>query len=288
MINIIDAFSMDEKKEKDPSEIIMAAIYSLNTHQFSDLMNSVSSEFRRHDHHLCSLLRSSTRFPLTLLHLQTISLHHKALLIARYLLSTLTHLTHFLETSPSSSSSLKLNLRDLDAALLLMLLCEVHQQAPQALQGSPAEWHIVLNDYVVRSRLLTLAGLGVSSSAVLTPYVDLTIKCRRFLDAVGCGDEMVREVAASVAAVVVLPSVEIGGCGGVECVICREEIREGREMCGLPCEHLFHWMCVVPWLKKRNTCPCCRFQLPTDDVFGEIQRLWGILITKNGMNSVKI
>ncbi|KAF3946469.1 hypothetical protein CMV_027267, partial [Castanea mollissima] len=29
---------------------------------------------------------------------------------------------------------------------------------------------------------------------------------------------------------------------------------------------------------KRNTCPCCRFELPTDDVFGEIQRLWNVLI----------
>ncbi|XP_042511402.1 E3 ubiquitin-protein ligase SGR9, amyloplastic-like [Macadamia integrifolia] len=282
MIDIRNPFMEDkEKKEKEPSETIMAAICTLNTHQFSDLIHSLSLEFRRHHHHLCSLLRSSTRFPLALHHLQTISLHQKALLIARYFLSTLTHLTRFFKTS---SSFLKLNLSDLDAALLLMLLCEVHQQEPQALQGSPAEWHIGLNDYVMRSSLLTLAGLGESSSTVLTPYVDLTIKCRRFLDAAGCGDEMVREVAASVAAVVALPSVEINGCG-VECVICREEMREDREMCELPCEHLFHWMCMLPWLKKRNTCPCCRFQLPTDDVFGEIQRLWGILVTKSGMES---
>ena len=32
----------------------------------------------------------------------------------------------------------------------------------------------------------------------------------------------------------------------------------------LPCHHLFHSGCVVRWLLTRNTCPCCRYQLPTD------------------------
>ncbi|KAK8491695.1 hypothetical protein V6N13_030114 [Hibiscus sabdariffa] len=97
----------------------------------------------------------------------------------------------------------------------------------------------------------------------------------------GLGEKERKEVAASPAEVVALPSVEVRG-GGVECVICKEEMREGREVCKFPCQHLFHWVCILPWLKKRNTCPCCRFQLPCDDIFGEIQRLWGVLVKAGG------
>lgn len=75
------------------------------------------------------------------------------------------------------------------------------------------------------------------------------------------------------AAVVSLPSVECQR-EGWECVVCKEEIELGRDVCVLPCDHGFHWGCILPWLRKRNTCPCCRFELPTDDVFCEIERVW--------------
>lgn len=124
------------------------------------------------------------------------------------------------------------------------------------------------------------SGFTLSSPAeVLGSFVDTLANCMRFVGAKGCGGGEGREVAAMAAAVVALPSVEVkGGGGGAECVICKEEIREGRDVCQLPCQHLFHWMCVLPWLRKRNTCPCCRFRLPTDDVYGEIQRLWEVIV----------
>lgn len=121
--------------------------------------------------------------------------------------------------------------------------------------------------------------LGSTPAEVLGAFVDKVVKFRRFVSTKGCGGsgEAGTEVAAAVAAVVALPSVEVDTYGG-ECVICKEEMREGRDVCELPCQHLFHWMCVLPWLKKRNTCPCCRFRLPTDDVYGEIQRLWEVIV----------
>lgn len=90
-----------------------------------------------------------------------------------------------------------------------------------------------------------------------------------------------KEVATSVATVVSLPSVECRR-EGWECVVCKEEIEVGRDVCMLPCEHGFHWGCILPWLRKRNTCPYCRFELPTDDVFCEIDRVWRSAMIRMG------
>ena len=57
-----------------------------------------------------------------------------------------------------------------------------------------------------------------------------------------------------------------------ECSICLTEVNEGEDTILLPCGHMFHDACVTKWLKIHNTCPLCRFELPTDDANYERER----------------
>ncbi|XP_060190980.1 E3 ubiquitin-protein ligase RDUF2-like [Lycium barbarum] len=50
------------------------------------------------------------------------------------------------------------------------------------------------------------------------------------------------------------------------CSICLEELEVNKEVSELPCNHFFHKHCIVPWLKKNNTCPLCRYELPREEV----------------------
>ena len=49
-----------------------------------------------------------------------------------------------------------------------------------------------------------------------------------------------------------------------DCAVCCESYALGDAVISLPCLHVFHEKCVLPWLARRNTCPCCRFELPLD------------------------
>ena len=50
------------------------------------------------------------------------------------------------------------------------------------------------------------------------------------------------------------------------CCICITDINKGELTIMLPCGHLFHDSCLFSWLKKHNTCPICRFELPPEEV----------------------
>ncbi|XP_071713959.1 uncharacterized protein [Rutidosis leptorrhynchoides] len=53
---------------------------------------------------------------------------------------------------------------------------------------------------------------------------------------------------------------------GLSCAICKDSLIVGTVVNRLPCLHLYHPSCIKPWLSARNSCPLCRFELPTDDV----------------------
>ncbi|XP_013618743.1 PREDICTED: uncharacterized protein LOC106325253 [Brassica oleracea var. oleracea] len=52
----------------------------------------------------------------------------------------------------------------------------------------------------------------------------------------------------------------------IGCAICKDEIVVEEKVKRLPCRHYYHKECIVPWLGIRNTCPVCRYELPTDDL----------------------
>ena len=63
----------------------------------------------------------------------------------------------------------------------------------------------------------------------------------------------------------------LGEKGG--CIICTDKFDVGDTVMRLPfCSHCFHEKCALTWLKKHNTCPMCRRELPTDDEEYESRR----------------
>ncbi|KAH7434512.1 hypothetical protein KP509_06G020900 [Ceratopteris richardii] len=49
------------------------------------------------------------------------------------------------------------------------------------------------------------------------------------------------------------------------CAVCKDVIAVSELAKQLPCLHLFHTECILPWLDIRNSCPVCRHELLTDD-----------------------
>ncbi|KAF2291736.1 hypothetical protein GH714_035390 [Hevea brasiliensis] len=72
---------------------------------------------------------------------------------------------------------------------------------------------------------------------------------------------------ASKAVVESMPTVEITEThvfADAHCAVCKEAFELGGEAREMPCKHIYHSDCILPWLAMRNSCPVCRQELPAD------------------------
>ncbi|KAK6943863.1 Zinc finger, RING-type [Dillenia turbinata] len=72
---------------------------------------------------------------------------------------------------------------------------------------------------------------------------------------------------ASKAALESMPTIKIVSSHVVmelHCAVCKEAFEIDSEAREMPCKHIYHSQCILPWLSIRNSCPVCRHELPTD------------------------
>ncbi|KAM3141239.1 hypothetical protein pb186bvf_006624 [Paramecium bursaria] len=51
------------------------------------------------------------------------------------------------------------------------------------------------------------------------------------------------------------------GKSSKDCYICQSDFVKGVIIMKLPCKHIFHEGCIVPWFQKQHFCPNCRFDI---------------------------
>ncbi|KAI7996196.1 E3 ubiquitin-protein ligase RNF181 [Camellia lanceoleosa] len=80
------------------------------------------------------------------------------------------------------------------------------------------------------------------------------------------GGSVQRRRGASKATIDGLKKVVVFNGGGDDekfriCAVCLEEFGEQTEVTSMPCSHVFHHGCIVPWLNSHNSCPMCRYEI---------------------------
>ncbi|CAL0304483.1 unnamed protein product [Lupinus luteus] len=85
--------------------------------------------------------------------------------------------------------------------------------------------------------------------------------------AVQLSDRSFYPIAASKTAIESMPVVKIIPAhvsAESQCAVCMEPFELDCDAREMPCGHIYHSGCILPWLSARNSCPVCRHELPTE------------------------
>lgn len=92
-----------------------------------------------------------------------------------------------------------------------------------------------------------------------------------FFEHVTRSDQRVPPPPASRSSINSLPTVKISKKhvrADSTCAVCKEKFELGSQVRKLPCKHLYHSDCIVPWLEQCSSCPVCRCELTSQHYSG--------------------
>ncbi|KAB1260136.1 E3 ubiquitin-protein ligase RNF126 [Camelus dromedarius] len=72
---------------------------------------------------------------------------------------------------------------------------------------------------------------------------------------------------------------------GLECPVCKDDFGLGERVRQLPCNHLFHDGCIVPWLEQHDSCPVCRKSLTGQNTATDPPGLAGVSFSSSSSSS---
>uniref|UniRef100_A0A8C9AP92 E3 ubiquitin-protein ligase RNF126 n=1 Tax=Prolemur simus TaxID=1328070 RepID=A0A8C9AP92_PROSS len=72
---------------------------------------------------------------------------------------------------------------------------------------------------------------------------------------------------------------------GLECPVCKDDYALGESVRQLPCNHLFHDGCIVPWLEQHDSCPVCRKSLTGQNTATNPPGLTGVSFSSSSSSS---
>ncbi|XP_074575249.1 putative E3 ubiquitin-protein ligase RHC1A [Curcuma longa] len=134
--------------------------------------------------------------------------------------------------------------------------------APQLAFGGRVPFH-AFDDHVLEELLNGQHSLGVRRAGMPDYFV-------------GSGlDELIEQMMsndtrgpppASQSSIDAMPTIKINQRhlqGESHCPVCKEMFEIGSEAREMPCKHLYHAECIIPWLEQHNSCPVCRYKMPT-------------------------